>query len=326
MIKKLLLFILFELGATRMWAQPVYAVTDKQPVVISGLEIGYTIKSQEVKTVGDKGDFSRYAIKFYVTNTTNQPLIMLNSDGRNHPGGASDLLVKFDILNATGARLTSNTAMLRATPYNEMRLVDDKDPHTHKIIQVKRMVQIGASIQAGQTISADEIVIVPLNQLPDVKATCMVNAPQQAPSYTPNPVAVQNNPSPVIYTQGFLKFKNVFNNTYINIETGKPVCSSINNGWWSALWQLMPVAGTNYFNIKNKWKGNFIDTERGYITVSLNAQSPGSMWSMEPTRDPNIFMIKNAKTGGYLSVASNNLVLSNSSGNDFSAAWRFEQP
>jgi len=297
-------------------------------VVISGLEIGYTIKSQEVKTVGDKGDFSRYAIRFYVTNTTNQPLIIPYRDG-NRPGNVSDLLVRFDIPNATGARLTSNTAMLRAAPYSAMTLVDDKDPHTHKMIKVKRMVQAGYTIQAGQTISADEIVIVPLNTLPDVKASCFINGQQQGPptpSNVPDQVAVQNNPAPVIYTQGFLKFKNVFNNTYINIEKGPPVCSSINNGWWSAQWQLMPVPGTSYFNIKNKWKGSFIDIERGYITVSLNAQSPGSMWSMEPTQDPNIFKLKNAKTGGYLSLVSNNLVVSNNTHNDFSSAWRLEQP
>lgn len=328
MTKKLLLFIVFDFVAIRIWAQPAFPVTDKQPVVISGLEIGYTIKSQEVKAVGDKGDFSRYAIKFYVTNTTNQSLIIPYKDGWNHPGNVSSLLVRFDILNATGARLTSNTAMLNATPYSAMTLVDDKDPHTHKMIKVRRMVQVGYAIQAGQTISADEIVIVPLNQLPDVKAICFVNTPQQGPppSGVPNRAAVQNNPSPVIYTQGFLKFKNVFNNTYINIQTGTPVCSSINNDWWSAQWQLAQVTGTNYFTIKNRWKGNFIDAERGYITISLNAQSPGSMWSMEPTRDPDIFMIKNAKTGGYLSLVGNSLLVSNNTNNDLSSAWRLEQP
>ena len=328
MNNKALLFILFVLMANGICAQQAYPVTDTQPVLINGFNIGYAIKSTEVKAVGDKGNFSRYAIKFYVTNTTNQPFIIPYRDGPNHPGNVSALLAKFNILNATGARLTSNVALINAVPYNETRMVDEKDPHTRKIVKVQHMVQTGYWVQAGQTISADEIVIVPLNQLPDVQVLCMMNGPQQQqpPSYVANPAPAENTAPPLPNMQGFLKLKNVFNNTYVNIQTGVPVSSPIDQGWWSAQWQLTPILGTNYFNIKNRWKGNFIDTERGYITISVNPQSPGSMWSVEPTQDRDIFMIKNAKTGQYLSLNRNDLGLSNNANSDFSANWRLERP
>ena len=106
MINKVPLLILFVLITKGVWGQQAYPVTDTQPVLINGFNVGYAIKSTEVKAVGDKGNFSRYAIKFYVTNTTNQPFIIPYRDGPNHPGNVSSLLAKFNILNATGARLT----------------------------------------------------------------------------------------------------------------------------------------------------------------------------------------------------------------------------
>jgi hypothetical protein len=325
---KLRLLILFALIINKSWGQQSYPVTDTQPVLINGLNAGYTIKSAEVKTVGNKGDFSRYSIRFYATNTANTAIIIPYRDRWNHSGNVSDVLVRFNILNATGARLTSNVAFIKAMPYKVMTLVEEKDPHTNKIVKVNRLVQVGYYMQPGQTISVDEIVIVPLNQLPDVQAVYFGNSPPPggAVMYVANPGVVQNTDPPIINMQGFLKFKNGFNNTYINIQTGVPASSAINNGWWSAQWQLIPIPGTNYVNIKNRWKGNFIDTDRGYVIISLNSQSPGSMWSLEPTQDQNVFRIKNAKTGGYLSIANNNLVLSNNAGNDFPSAWQLEQP
>jgi hypothetical protein len=320
--------ILFLLIAGKSWAQQAYPVTEAAPVQLNGLQIGYHIKSQEVKAVSNKGDFSRYSISFYVTNTVNQPLIIPYRNGWNQPGNTFDLLVRFDVLNATGARLTSKAALIHAQPYKTTTYVNEKDPQSNRMIQVKRLVQVGYWIQAGQTISADEIVIVPLNQQPNVQAVYFASPVQPvAPApYPVSPVAVQNTPPPMINMQGFLKFKSVFNNTYINIQTGIPASSTINNGWWSAQWQLIPVPGTNYFNIKNRWKGNFIDTDRGSIILSLNAQSASCMWGMEPTQNPNVYTIKNAQTGGYLSLAYNNLVLSNNINNDLSSAWQLAQP
>jgi hypothetical protein len=326
MNKKLLLLMLFALIISRSWAQQTYPVTDSMPVMVNGLQIGYHIKSQEVKAVGNKGNFSRYAISFYVTNTANVPIIIPYQEGWNRPGSTFSLLARFNILNATGARLTSNVAMINAQPYKTFTFVNEKDPQSNRFIQVKRLTQVGFWVQAGQTINADEIVIVPLNQLPNVKVTYFGNpvAPVAPPQYAVNPGFAPNNAPPPVNMQGFLKFRNLFNNTYINVQTGPAVSSAIDNGWWSAQWQLTPVAGTNYYNIRNRWKGNFIDTNNGYVIISVNPQSTGSMWAMEATHEANVFRIKNAQTGGYLSLANNNLVLVNDNGP--SSTWLLEQP
>ena len=317
--------VLFLLINNKSSAQQAYPVSDTLPVLIDGLSIGYTIKSQEVKTVGDKGDFSRYAIRFYATNTGNDKIVR-NRDGFINGANVSDQLVQFNILNATGARFTSNTAILRAVPFNESRDVDEKDTRTNTIEHHKKNVQVGFWIQAGQTISADEIVIVPLNQKPNVQVVyfALPFRHEHRDDGNYNAGLVQNTPSVSINMQGFLKFKSVLNFTYINIQTGVPSSSSIDYGWWSAQWQLIPVPGTNYFYIQNRWKANFLDNDRGYVVVSLNNQSPGSMWSMEPTPDPNVFRFKNAKNGYYLSIAYDKLILANRSGDDLSSAWRLE--
>jgi len=330
MKSKLLLLTLLAVSISKAWAQQVFTVTDSVPVMVNGLQIGYHIKSAEVKAVGDKGNFSRYAIKFFVTNTTNAPLIIPYAQGPNPSANGSSLLVRFNILNATGARFTSNMALINAMPLKTFTLVNQRDPQSNKIIQVQRVAQVGFQVQAGQTISVDEIVIVPLNQLPNVQAVYIPGGalpppPPPPAGYAVNPAPVQSMPPPVINIQGFLKLKNVLNNTYLNIQTGMLSSSPIQNGWFSAHWQLVPVPGTNYFNIKNRWKGDFINTNGGNITISINPQSPASMWSLEPTQNPNVFLIKNAKTGSYLSMAYNNLALSNNVKNNFSAAWQVEQ-
>jgi len=324
--------ILLILIINKSWAQQSYPVTDTQPVVIDGLSIGYNIKSQEVKTVGDKGDFSRYAIRFYVTNTGYDKIVR-NRDGFINGGNVSAQLVQFNILNATGARFTSNTANINAIPFNEIREYDERNKQTNRMEHHKNNVQVGFWIPAGQTISVDEIVIVPLNQQPNVQVIYLA-LPFRHEHRDYNPGLVQNNYNPgimqnassvVVNIQGFIKFKNIFNGTYINIQTGVPTSTLVQYGWLSAQWQLMPVQGTNNYFIQNRWNGSFLDTDRGYVVLSLNNQSPGSIWSMEPTQDPNVFRVKNAHSGFYLSIANNNLILSNNGMNDYSSAWRLEQ-
>src|SRR6185369_13652820 len=75
------------------------------------------------------------------------------------------------ILNATGARLTVKEATLQAHPCIMDAIVEDKDCTTGKVVQNKRPVNIGYWIRPGETIAGNSIVIVPLNQKPDMTAT-----------------------------------------------------------------------------------------------------------------------------------------------------------
>jgi hypothetical protein len=320
--------ILFLFTVNRSWSQQAIPVTDTQPVVINGLNIGYNIKSQEVKKVGDKGDFSRYAIRFYVTNVDNFPKVIHYRPGHENPDGVSDQLVLFNILNATGARLTSNAATVSAAPYN-IEVPDDRpnhDPHRDR-----RMKQIGFWIQAGETRSVDEIVIVPLNTQPNVQVIFTATALQAGGDYR-----VENRPPPrqeyqgppgpppsssTLYYNGFLKFENRYSHTFINNQTGAPACTPIEPGWWSAQWQLIPVRGSNFFHIQNKWTHVFLDVDRNYVVLSQSDQGRGAVWVFEPTNEQDVFRVKNMATGGYLCLKDQQLAVSNDFNDAYSSSW-----
>ena len=316
---------------------PAYPVTDQQPVNIDGLELGYIIKSTEVKAVGDKGNFSRYSVKFYVANKSGQSKIILYKQGLNLLNNVNDQLAQFTCLNATGARLTSKSALLSANPCNIQALVDDVDPRTNKTVKNRRPVQIGYWIKAGETISADEILITPLNEVPNMQVAYLGNALQPTASagmgmqanvapqgYQPPPPPVQSAP---VNLNGFVKIKNLSNNTYINNQAGPPQSTPIDANWWSAQWQLVPVANSNLFNIKNRWRNNFIDTDKGYVVVSGNTGNKTCMWEMVNTNDPNVFSFRNAQTGGFLCIAkTGTLIISKDPANNVSSGWLLEQP
>ncbi len=313
----LLLTIIGALGLGKIFAQPGIQVTDQSPQIIEGLKCGYTIKSLETKEVGDKGNFSRYSVNFYVTNVTDMPRIMYYRRGYNGINGVSDLLVQFNCLNATGARLTSKSVVVHALPYQQYR---DHDREHH-------MDQVGYSIMPGQTINTEAIIIVPLNQQLNIVAYYLGYSQQQVP-WSADGNAVVNTqsdvppPPPVLNTQGFTQIRNLYSNTFINIQTGVVGATPIQNGWWSAQWQIIPVPGTNFYKIQNHWKSNFMCTENGYLTMAPSDQPDGSNWIFEPSeRGGNIFRIRNVRSGAYISVVSNQITLSAGMDNNPGLLW-----
>jgi len=298
------------------YAQQGFPVTDQQPVVIEGLSCGYKIKSLETKAVGDKGDFSRYSISFFVRNVSDRPRVLPFRPGVNGMNGVADNLVQFNCLNATGARLTSKYAVIKAPPYN--------------VYQNRALVKMGYGIMPGQTISVDEIMIVPLNEQLNMLVFYIGNSQQLVPlaaeAVGPPPVRAPdpapNQPPPVFNIDSFYQIRSANYSTFINIQTGVINCSPIQNGWFSAQWQIIPVPGSNFFKIKNRWKSNFIDTERGYITMAPLDQSPGTIWSLEPV-DGNVFHIKNVQSGQYLSMGPNNIRLTPGTANP-GATWQIQ--
>jgi hypothetical protein len=294
------------------------------PVTVNGLTMGYTIKSEEEKEVGNKGNFSRYSIRFYITNTTQEAKIMLYKDGWNLFGNTSDKLVQFNCLNATGARLTSKTATLNAAPCTVMGVVDEKDSNG-KDVKTKKFVQIGYWIKAGQTLSTNAIMIVPLNQKPLMEAVYLANSsqPTASASGTSNPNGWQP-PAPFFDGNSFVKIKSNWKYTYLNNETGPLSCTTIDYGWWSAQWQLQPVSGTSYYLIKNRWKDSYISTELSGTMLSDNSQSTASMWMIEPIMNSNVYRIRNVANGTYLNILSGNIQSTNISSESSSARWELE--
>jgi hypothetical protein len=328
---KLIIIILFFVAICGRASAQTVAITDKEPANLGGLSMGYIIKSTEVKAVSTKGDFSRYAIKFYVTNTSPETKIILYKQGWNVLGNVSDRLVQFNCLNATGARFTSKQADISAPACNVLALVDDKDITSNKTVQNKRLVQIGYWIKAGQTISADAIMICPLNELPKMEATYLANQLQPVASAVfvggGNGEVVYHNDVPLQPGDGqnFVKVRNLLSRTYLNCESGQVQSSIIDDGWWSAQWLLIPIPGTRYFNIKSRWKETYVTTDSGKLSLFSNYMSDGARWILEPASVPQSFRILNVDNHQYLCVGSNELKMT-LNGTIPSTTWALERP
>jgi hypothetical protein len=302
-----------------VFAQTSLPVYDSMPVINEGLKAGYDITGASEKEVGDKGNFSRYKIRFYVANTSSEAkLILYKPNSFNFGGSVSPDLVQFKCSNATGARLTNKEATLKANPCIIDALVDEPDASSGKTVQKKKPANIGYWIKPGESITANTIMIVPLNEKPKMTVSFFPNSASMGAAVVNNnnngyttsnnnnsynngqnnsnngyTNSQNNNNSQSNYFQGFLHIKNFSSNYYINNENGPAACTSIDYGWWSSQWEILPVNGTNYFVIKNRWKNTFISTDNNSM-LSANGQSANSMWSVEEIGNTHTYSIKNA--------------------------------
>jgi len=64
----------------------------------------------------------------------------------------------------------------------------------------------------------------------------------------------------------YVKIKNRWKGTYLHIEGGMKVqCSTIQPGWYSAMWEIEQINGTNQVRLKNRWKGTYLNIEPGHL-------------------------------------------------------------
>lgn len=159
-------------------------VPDTAAMTYDGLTVGYRIKSSKEKEVGNKGDFSRYSVEFYIVNNTYEAKIFLYNQGWQIANDVSPYVVQFDILNATGARFTSKMVQLQLAPCEVLGIVQDKNTDKDKNSKSgnKQFVKIGYWIRPGETIRTSAVLIVPLNELPSVKATMYPNMNAKIPA------------------------------------------------------------------------------------------------------------------------------------------------
>lgn len=314
-----LLSIMLLFGNLQLKAQQSATVTDSMPVLANGLKIGYSIASEEEKEVGKKGTFRRYSVQFYVTNTNNEAKIILYKDGFSLLGNdVSPVLAQFTCSNATGAKFTAKGATIESMPCTVLAAVEDKDCATSKTVKSKRFVQIGYWIKPGQTISEKRILYVPQNERPKMTVVVMPNATSTIGSAIIPVVSNEQNNN----MQSFVKIKNFAANTFLNTEKGVMACTTINDGWWSAQWQLGPVSGTNYYYvIMNRWKNSYISSDANAGFLSENASAANSMWTLDPVANSGMFTIKNVGNNTYLNVLNGNLQTTPIFGEQASVKW-----
>lgn len=326
MKNKIILSLSVSFFSAAAFCQQAFPVTDSLPYETNGLRMGFTIKGASEKEVGDKGNFSRYSIKFYVTNISDEAKIILYKQGFTFSKDPS-LLAQFNCLNATGARFTTKESLLQASDCSVVANVDDKDCSSGKTVQNKRLVQIGYWIKAGETISNSGIVIVPLNEKPNMTVTPLYKISQFGStvnnSYSDNSNSTSNNNFPQFSGTGYVKIKNYIYNTYLNNQNGPVTVSSINNDWWSPQWQIIPVRGTSFYAIKNRWNNSYLSNSASNGFLSQDGRAFSSMWLPQQIENTNYFTLKNAADNTFLSFQAGNLITTPSD-ISLNSRWIFE--
>jgi hypothetical protein len=304
-----------QISQTASVAQPYFPVTDSAPAVVNGLQAGYTITGESEKEVGKKGNFSRYKLKFYITNTTNQPVILSSAQNPNQAGPP---LVRFTCLNATGARFTSKECTLAASPQNTETWEDGRDAHGNAI-RIRRVVNHGFGIRPGETISTTNniIMIVPLDQRPEINAVFspgLTGFVAAAPG--PVPPAPQSGSSVV-------RLRNTSSGAYLNAQNGQVGCNSPDRNVWGSEWELLPVPGTKYFLIRNKVQQKFLSAENNGLLAD-NSQSQAALWSVEQSLNTPGFRISNVQNNTILVAQNGIMLLTSNAPQDNSGFWLVE--
>lgn len=332
------------------FAQPPqsYPITDTNPLNMNGLQIGYGLNSEEVKAVSDKGDFSRFSVKFYVTNTTGEAKLILRNNGFNLFGNdVSPQIAQYTCTNATGARLTSKTALLEAPAARIIAAVEDKDPGSNKTVINKRLVDIGFWIRPGETISTNEIMIVPLNQKPNMTVTYLWNTGipasatiaqnaypagpppgygqpgYQDPSQGYQAPQMQNYPpaAPAYYT-----IRNNFRSTYLVSNSQAISCTNANLSQAVAQWYIAPFNGSpTQVQIKNVFYGTYLNSGKpGPVDPSNNNKFAGSVWFIEHIPNSQFVRLKNVGNDTYLNVETGSLQSTTIQPDATSSQWLLE--
>ncbi|WP_375448164.1 ABC transporter permease [uncultured Fibrella sp.] len=148
-------------------AQQSADVPPDRPVVMNGIEYGYTIRNESKKEVGSKGMFGRYEVTLYVTNRSGCSKIMMPRQtftGLQY----QDQLADFDCLNATGMRLTSKSATLKAKEFYVPYSTSTKGPDG-KVVTTSVQVRVGNMLRNGESVTNDVIFIVPEGERPALR-------------------------------------------------------------------------------------------------------------------------------------------------------------
>lgn len=147
-------------------AQQSADVPPDEPVVLNGLEYGYTVRNESKKEIG-KGIYSRYEVNLYVTNRSGCTKIMMPRQtftGLQY----QDLLAEFDCVNATGMRLTSKSGSLKASEFFVPYSTNTKGPDG-KLVTTSVQVRVGNVLRNGETVTSSLIFIVPEGERPAVR-------------------------------------------------------------------------------------------------------------------------------------------------------------
>jgi subtilisin family serine protease len=136
-----------------------------------------------------------------------------------------------------------------------------------------------------------------------------------------------NSPNLLLYSQPSSTYRKIGNRwqtaQYIHTEGGPLVAGSIQSGWWTAQWQMEPVAGTEYYRIRNRYTGHYLHAENGPVQAgTIQSGWLSAQWELESVQQH--FRIRNRYRGTYLHMEYGSLQLGAINTAWLSAQWRLE--
>lgn len=145
-------------------AQAMANLTEDKPYIENGIEYSYSITNAR-----DEKDYSRFEVSIFARNKSGCQLIYLN---RGEVAQAFDgdpaAVARFECINATGRRLTSKGANLRARPFSVPYAQPNKGADGKTTYTTIR-VPAGFLLRNGETLANNIIVITPLGEKPVFK-------------------------------------------------------------------------------------------------------------------------------------------------------------
>jgi hypothetical protein len=143
-------------------AQNVVYPQENKPAADNGIEYGYIIKNEQVKSSGGE-DYSRYELTLYITNKSG--CTKLYAMGGSFSQSLSTAqLATFNVVNANGKRFTSKSSSIRARDFyiTVKRKTGDKETSDY--------VKAGYVFRNGETLNNNVTVLVPKGEKPVVQA------------------------------------------------------------------------------------------------------------------------------------------------------------
>lgn len=160
----LLTFLLVTLGIQTGWSQGMASLEEDKPYVENGIEYSFSVTNAR-----DEKDYSRYEVSIFARNKSGCQMIYLN---RGELAQAFDgdpaAVARFECINATGRRLTSKGANLRARPFSVPYSQPIKGADGKTTFNNIR-VPAGFLLRNGETLSSSLIVITALGEKPTFK-------------------------------------------------------------------------------------------------------------------------------------------------------------
>ena len=157
-------FLAFSIlvASLQVFAQ-ITSLEEKKPETIDGIEYGYFIKNEQVKSVKDE-EYSRFEITLYATNKTGctklfaEKISILSSESAN-------LIASFNCINANGKRFTAKNGSVKARDF----YINAKVRENGK--EITQAVKAGYIFRNGETLKNNIIVLVPKGERPVMQCT-----------------------------------------------------------------------------------------------------------------------------------------------------------